>query len=88
MPAQAVLLNGTIWTLFYFLITYLAFDMFYAANGIGPVYTALGILLGIPSFFIGSIITYHSIDTSGSVISVHPDRFRDVQKKRQSRKSG
>lgn len=61
MPPQYVVVNGFIWTVFYFLITYLAFDAFYVANNTGPVYAATGIILGIPSFFVGSVITYHSI---------------------------
>ena len=31
------------------------------ANGVGPLGMAAGIILGIPTFFIGSVISYHSI---------------------------
>ncbi|MDX1438234.1 MAG: hypothetical protein R3335_15605, partial [Anaerolineales bacterium] len=60
MPAGMVIVNSLIFTTIYIITTYLAYEPFYVAYGIGPFYTAAGILLGLPSFTIGGVIFYYS----------------------------
>jgi hypothetical protein len=60
MPARTVMISSIFWTIFYFLLTYLAFDTFYVAYRVGSLYIVLGILLGVFPFLIGSAIYYHS----------------------------
>ena len=61
LPTRGLIINGIIWSVFYFIFTFLAFDLFYTENGIGTSLTVFSIFVGLFTFFIGSALFYHSL---------------------------
>jgi hypothetical protein len=61
MPTRSVIISGVFWASFYLLFAYLAFPPIYAAYGIGSTLATMNTLVGLVTYFIGSIIYYHSI---------------------------
>ena len=63
MPNRPVIVNGLIWTLFYVTLPlYTALiDGYYKQNGIGIASMVISLAIGLPSYFIGVTIFYHTI---------------------------
>lgn len=59
MPARGVLFSSLFWSGVYFLLTYVAYDAYFVAYGLGTVSIVLAITTGLVSFFISGNITYH-----------------------------
>lgn len=60
MPARTVIFSGLVWAIVYLFLTYLVFDAFYVAYGLGTLFTVVMIIEGLISFAVGSAIYYHS----------------------------
>jgi hypothetical protein len=61
MPTSSILISGLFWILIYALFTYVGYQSFYVAYGLGRVLTIISIIVGLISYSTGSIIYYHSI---------------------------
>lgn len=61
MPAQHVLLSGLAWAMVYILLTYLTYDSFYVAYGLGNFIRTVLIVEGLICFSTTSAIYYHSL---------------------------
>lgn len=61
MPARGVIRSGVIWSIIYIILTYLTFQSFYVAYGLGKLISVVLILEGLLSFLTGSAIYYHSL---------------------------
>lgn len=60
LPTRDVIINALIWSILYFIMTYLAFDAFYVENGMQTSNIVLSIIFGWFTFIIGSSIYPHS----------------------------
>ena len=61
MPARSVVLSGAIWSVIYLVLTYLTFETFYVAYGLGTLLSVVVMVEGLISFAIGSAIYYYSL---------------------------
>lgn len=60
LPSQGVLLSAVFWIIVYLLLTYLTYDAFYVAYGLGTFFAVVIFVEGLISYSIGSAIYYHS----------------------------
>lgn len=60
LPVRDVAINAIIWSILYFIMTYLVFDTFYVKYGLRTSTIAITFLIGWCSFLIGSAIYPHS----------------------------
>lgn len=61
LPARSVVLSGVFWIFIYFILTYLTYDAFYVAYGLGTLLSVVFIVGGLISFATGGAIYYHSL---------------------------
>ena len=67
MPPRGVLLSGLFWGVNYLLLTYLGYQVFYVAYGLGTFLTVVIFITGLISYLTGSAIYYHSLRKLGLV---------------------
>ena len=61
MPPQGVILSGMFWCINYLILTYLAYETFYVAYGLGLFLSTMVFIIGLVTYFTGSAIYYYSI---------------------------
>jgi hypothetical protein len=61
MPSRGVFLSGLFWGITYLFLTYLGYQAFYVAYGLGPFLTGLTIVTGLITYLTGSALYYHSL---------------------------
>lgn len=60
IPARDLAINGVIWSIMYWSITYLVFDAFYLTYGLSTSSMAITLIIGWATFLMGSAIYPHS----------------------------
>lgn len=60
MPSRPLLISSIIWFLIYAALNYLARQTFFIEYGLGPLAIVYTLIIGLPTFVIGSSIYYHS----------------------------
>lgn len=61
MPPRGVFLSSLFWGLTYLCLTYLGYQVFYVAYGLGQFFAGLTIITGFVTYLTGSALYYHSI---------------------------
>lgn len=61
MPSRGVFLSGLFWGITYLFLTYLGYQVFYVAYGLGPFLTGVTIVTGLITYLTGSALYYHSL---------------------------
>jgi hypothetical protein len=61
MPPRGVFLSSLFWGIAYLFLTYLGYQVFYVAYGLGPFLTGLTIVTGLITYLTGSALYYHSL---------------------------
>ena len=61
MPSRPLLVSSIIWFLVYVALNYLARQTFFSEYGLGPLAILYTLIMGLPTFVIGSSIYYHSL---------------------------
>lgn len=61
MPSRGVIFSAGLWFICYWGLTFLAFDSFYRAYGLGTFITGFSVLEGLITYLTGGVIYYHSI---------------------------
>lgn len=61
MPAKIVIISGVIWSVLYFVSSYLALDTMIKFYRFGTLATVFLVITGLITYFIGSAIYYHTI---------------------------
>jgi hypothetical protein len=61
MPSRGVFFSGLFWGITYLFLTYLGYQVFYVAYGLGPFLTGVTIVTGLITYLTGSALYYHSL---------------------------
>jgi hypothetical protein len=61
LPAGGVILSAVMWFIAYVLLTYLTYETFYVAYGLGKLLIVATFVEGLISYCIGGVIYYHSL---------------------------
>lgn len=61
MPQQGAILSGVFWGINYLILTYLGYQVFYVAYGLGPFLSVVTFCAGLITYLTGSAIYYHSV---------------------------